>query len=229
MRAKRATCCLTSVRQIVQTLTLFVSCFFLFTFFHICLQICLVLILFRYRLQYKDSEYPQPWSDPAVKVLLSFITRPLQQRPWDQLLVFLLCPTWDCRSGSLSGQHSHSLPTVKNAPPRPHQHPPRPHPIADLLPSPHKSTVPLCSRMPPVVQPCMGSKTVERHSANGRAAPCRPCHQGPDTPAVPGHPKCVSDPGDGGGEWLQEAHWPGAACSGSMLPGTTSPGGCWLL
>lgn len=83
--------------------------------------------------------------------------------------------------------------------------------------------------MSALVQSGVGPEAVGHRPANGRAASCRPCHPGPDPPAVPGHPECVSDPGDGDCEWLQEAHRPGAACRGSVLPGATSPGGRRLL
>lgn len=203
-------------------------CCFFSLFSH--LTTCFILSLFfRFRLQHQNSEHPEPWSDPAIQVLLSLLTCPLQQRQWDQLLVILVCPRGDSCRGPPSAWHTHSLPPVKNPPPRPNWPPPRPHAFADLFPSPHKSVVPLRTCMQALVQPGVGPEAVEHHPANWRAAPCRPCHQGPDPSVVPGYPECVSDPRDGGGEWLQEAHWPRAACGRSVLPRATSPGGCWLL
>lgn len=197
--------------------------------FHRYRHIHLVLLLFRFRLQHTDSQHPQSWSNPAIQVLLSLLTCPLQQRPWDQLLFLLLSPRRDRRRGPLSTWHSHTLPPVKKPPPRAHWPPPRPHPSADPLPPPHQSAVPLRTGVPPLVQPGVGPEAVEHHPANGRAASRRPCHQGPHPPAVPGHPERVSDAGDGDGEWLQKAHRPRAARVGSVLPRATSPGGRWLL
>lgn len=188
-----------------------------------------LLFLFRFRFQHKNTEHPEPGIDSAFQVLLPLLTCSLQQRPRDQLLVLVFCPGWDGRCDPPSARPSHSLQTVENPPLRPHRSPPWPHPPADLLPPFDQPAVPLRTRLPPLVQPGLGPQAVEHYPANRRAASCRPCHQGPHPPAVPRHPEHLSDPGDGGGQWLQEAHWPGSARGGPVLPRATPPGGCRLL
>lgn len=70
---------------------------------------------------------------------------------------------------------------------------------------------------------------MEDYSSDRRRASRGPCASGSHSQTVPGHPQCVSHPGDGVGQRLSEVDRSRTVHGGTVLPRTASLRGGRLL